>query len=147
MRLNAWILDVGLAHKLALGGRELLHLVDVPATYAVPYTPDYCCQVIVWQGRLLPLMDLACRLGAAPQPARFAAVVGYQEGRGEAASFGAISLLAPPRQIAVSDDQACSLPEALQPASALMVSCFEHEGSAVPVLNMARLFSTPPAQG
>ncbi len=141
--MNAWILDFGMSHQAAVGGRELLHLIDVPETFAVPYTPLYCHQVISWQGRLLPVMDIASRLGSATQEAQFVAIVGYQNKRGEYPQFGAVKLVAPPRQEAVSDEQACSLPETMHDWERLVISCFEIQGEAVPVLNLNRLFASP----
>ncbi len=143
-RMNAWLLDFGDACRAAVGARELLHLVDAPATFAVPCTPEYCRGVVLWQERLLPVMDIARRVGAQPRPAPFLAVVGYQQQRGEAPQFGALMLSSPPRQLAVSDEQACGLPEGNSAWQELAISCFEHQGAAVPVLDLRRIFSSAP---
>jgi len=78
---NAWVLDFGMSFRAAVGGRELLHLIDTPATFAVPCTPLYCRRVVFWQERLLPVMDIASRQGGVAQQAQFIAVVGYQQRR------------------------------------------------------------------
>lgn len=143
-RMNAWILDFGLSYRAAVGGRELLHLIDVPATFAVPCTPAYCRKVVSWQERLLPVMDIAYRLGGTAQQAQFIAVVGYQQRRGEYPQFGALLLSSPPLQVAVSDEQACKLPENAQGWEELAISCFDYQGDAVPVLDLNRLFNTLP---
>lgn len=140
-RLNAWVLDLGMGYKAAVGGRELLHLIDVPQSFAVPCTPLYSQSVLFWQGKLLPLTDVAARLNGSMQQAPFVAVVGYQYKRGEYPQFGALQLASPPQQIEVSDAQACSLPHETQGWSELAISCFEYEGQAVPVLNLNRLFA------
>ena len=144
LRMNAWVLDFGLSYKVAVGGRELLHLIDVPVTFVVPYTPAFCHKVVSWQGRLLPVMELACRFGGEVKEAQFIAVIGYQNKRGEQPQFGAIALTAPPKQISVSDDQACGLPDSRQGLSAWTISCFEHQGDTVPVLNLNKLFNSAP---
>ena len=141
--MNAWLLDFGDACRAAVGTRELLHLVDAPATFTVPCTPGYCRSVVLWQERLLPVMDIAARLGAQPRSAPFLAVIGYQRQRGEYPQFGALALAAPPRQLAVRDEQACALPDE-GGWRELAVSCFEHEGAAVPVLDLYRIFSNAP---
>jgi chemotaxis signal transduction protein len=143
-RMNAWILDLGKSYKAAVGGRELLHLIDVPTTFAVPCTPAYCHSVVHWQGRLLPVMDIATRLGGTEQQAQFIAVVGYQQKRGEYPQFGALLLASPPLQASVSDEQACNLPQNTQGWSKLAISCFDYQGDAVPVLDLNRIFATPP---
>lgn len=143
-RMNAWILDVGMNGKAAVGGRELLHLIDVPATFSVPCTPSYCRRVVHWQGRMLPVMDITARLGGVEQQAQFIAVVGYQQKRGEYPQFGALLLASPPLQVSVSDEQACNLPENSPGWKELAIACFEYQGDAVPVLNLNRIFNTPP---
>lgn len=142
--MNAWLLDFGNGGRAAVGTRELLHLVDAPSTFAVPCTPAYCCRVLSWQERLLPVLDIAARVGAQPLAAPFLAVVGYQQQRGEYPQFGALMLASPPKQLAVSDDQACRLPEGNDTWRELASSCFEHQGSPVPVLDLYRIFSRAP---
>lgn len=142
--VNAWLLDFGDSCRAAVGTRELLHLVDTPATFEVPHTPVYCRRVVVWQERLLPVMDIAARLGAAPRNAPYLAVVGYQQTRGEYPQFGALMLASPPQQLSVSDAQACQLPAQSSAWQELAISCFEHQGATVPILNLSRIFSSAP---
>jgi len=142
---NAWLLELGINCRAAVGARELMHLIDVPKTFSVPYTPHYCHRVVAWQGQLLPVMDIAARLGNDSQNERFVAVVAYQQYSGAQPQFAALSLVASPRQISVSDEQACGLPENFQPVSGFAISCFEHQGEAIPVLNLNRLFESAPA--
>lgn len=144
-RMNAWLLDFGGDCRAAVGTREMLHLVDAPVTFAVPCTPGYCGHIAIWQDRLLPVMDIAARVGCVSHKTQFLAVIGYQQQRGEYPQFGALALSSPPRQLAVSDAQACRLPGEDGAWRELAISCFEHQGSPVPVLNLCRIFSTPPA--
>lgn len=141
---NAWILDFGKDCRAAVGGRELLHLIDEPATFTVPCTPLYCHEVVFWQERLLPLMDIATLQGGVAQQAQFVAVVGYQQRRGEFPQFGALVLASPPLQVEVSDEQACSLPEDMRSWEKLAISCFEYHGEAMPVIDLNRLFNIEP---
>jgi len=69
-------------------------------------------------------------------------VVGYQAKRGDYPQFGALQMVSPPAQVAVSDEQACSLPEEMPLWKSLAISCFEHNGMAVPVLNLNRIFNS-----
>jgi len=146
-RMNAWILDLGIDCKAAVGSRELLHLMAVPTTFSVPCTPAYCHRVVHWQGRLLPVMDIASRLGRTELQAGFIAVVGYQQKRGEYPQFGALQLASPPLQASVGDEQACDLPVNTQGWSKLAIACFDYQGEAVPVLDLNRLFGTSPGPG
>lgn len=140
---KAWLLDLGASNWAAVGARELLHLIDTPLTYEIPYTPAYCRRAVFWQDRLLPVMDVAGRLGYEMQSGPFLAVVGYQLVRGEFPQFGALTLASPPRQVAVSDEQACVLPEEALRWKTLAISCFDHQGNAVPVLNLSKIFDAP----
>lgn len=142
--MNAWLLDFGDACQAAVGTRELLHLVDAPSTFAVPCTPGYCRRVVMWQERLLPVMDMAARVGAEPCNAPFLAVVGYQQQRGEYPQFGALMLNTPPRKLDVSDESACRLPESNGAWRELAISCFEHQGVPVPILDLRRIFGSAP---
>jgi len=142
--MNAWVLDFGAGYKGSVATRELLHLIGVPSSFVVPSTPKYCHRVLFWQGNLLPLIDVASRLGGEAGEAPFVAVVGYQQKRGEYPQFGALQLASPPSQVSVSDEQACKLPPEFEVWNELAISCFEQEGIAVPILNLNRLFGTPP---
>lgn len=144
--MNAWLLDFGDSCQAAVGTRELLHLVDTPATFEVPCTPIYCRHVVLWQDRLLPVMDIAARIGVAPRIASLIAVVGYQQHRGEYPQFGAIMLAAPPQQLSVSNEQTCPLPSQSSGWQELSISCFEHQGTPVPILNLSYIFSNTPCQ-
>lgn len=137
---NAWLLDLGKGYNVAVGVRELLHLIDMPVLYDVPRTPACCSRAVFWQAHLLPVMDLACRFHDASHELRFIGVVGYQQRKGESPQFGAVALAAPPVQITVSDEQACELPENMLARANLTVSCFEYGGNKVPVLNLYQLF-------
>lgn len=138
--MNTWLLDMGASCRAAVGTREILHLIDSPVTFEIPCTPLYCRRVVFWQERMLPVIDLAAKLGEGPQHAPFLAIVGYQKQRGEYPQFGALMLAAPPQQLAVNDEQACSLPDIAW--RELAHACFEHQGAAIPVLNLSRIFST-----
>lgn len=140
---NAWILNFGNKQTAAVGARELLHLLDVHSTLPVPCTPSYCNQIVTWQTRLLPVMDIALRLGGNAQSAQLIAVVGYQQKRGATPQFAALLLTSPPLKAQVNDEQACPLPEHTNAWDAISISCFDLNGKAIPVLDLYRLFNPP----
>ena len=145
LHTNAWLLDFGQSLRAAVGARVLLQIFDNPQLHEVPCTPAYCRSVLPWQGRLLPVMDMAARLTDTPQAQRLVAVAGYQERPEVPVRFGALLLSAPPVAIAVSDAQSCPLPEQLPGWGQLSLSCFDHQGEAVPVLHLGRIFGRPPS--
>lgn len=78
---TAWILTLDGALRAAVGGRELVYLIEAPTLLDVPLSPPYCRQVLVWNENLLPVMDLAAYLRPG-KPARrtqtLAGVFAYQ---------------------------------------------------------------------
>ncbi len=142
---NAWLLDFGHGLRAAVGTRVLLHLIDDPRLFAVPCTPSYCRQVAFWQDRVLPVMDMAARLGKAPLPPRLLAVACYFDPLDVAPRFGALALASAPIAVTVSDHAACALPEHPAGWSGLAASCFQHQGAPVPILHLGRIFAAPAA--
>lgn len=138
---NAWLLDFGDAGRAAVGMLVLLELVEQPETFRLPYTPPYCNRVFFWKDHLLPVMDVAARLGEAALQDKLLAVIGYQSG--EATRFGALLLASPPVAVTAANSAACPLPEAPSGWRQLSTSCFDFQGEAIPVLNLSRLFASP----
>ncbi len=155
---KAWLLQFDSQYQAAVGQRELLHLDQSMSRYAVPLAPAYCREVIYWQGRPIPLIDITIWLeslgkskgkpqgksDAATEKNKYIGIVGYQTKQGEAPQFGAIWLTKPPSLVIVSDNQACSLSKAGREWSPLATACFNHVGDAnevaVPVLDLMRIF-------
>lgn len=140
---TAWVLNLGGSQLAAVGARQMLHVIETPRLLEIPETPPHCRQVLIWEDNLLPVMDLRAWLGladAAGAPA-FAGITAYQEHPGAPARSGALFLAAMPTRIQVDDEHACELPE--QPAGwqHLALSCFMHQGQAVPILNLTYIFS------
>ncbi len=143
LRPNAWLLDFGQTLRAAVGMRVMLQIIDSPKLHSVPCTPPHCHSVFFWQGRLLPVVDMAVILGNGPQKPHLLAIAGYQEQSGDPTRFGAFLLSAPPVAIIVGNDQACALPDPQEEWNKLSVSCFGHQGDAIPVLHLGRIFSRP----
>ncbi|HYN54776.1 MAG TPA: hypothetical protein VES38_08735 [Methylotenera sp.] len=153
---KAWILQFDSQHRAAVGQRELLHLDQAASRYPFPLAPAHCREVIYWQGRPIPLMDIAIWLGNSKsnldmERQKYIGIVGYQTRQGETPQFGALWLAQPPSLIIVSDNQACDLSKAGMEWSPLATACFNHEHDTsehepVPVLDLMRIFA-PNADG
>jgi hypothetical protein len=76
-------------------------------------------------------------LTAAP---RYALVVAYQPSSLRPLQHGAIALERLPQTITVGDAARCDLPVDSDLWPLLALSCFQHDGHAVPILDTARLF-------
>ncbi len=143
-RPNAWLLDFGQTLRAAVGMRVLVQIVDQPRLQPVPCTPPHCHSIFSWEGRLLPVLDMAVLLGYEPQAPRLLSIAAYQDHPGEPAKLGALLLSAPPVAIIVGNDQACSLPEQPETWDRFALSCFGHRGEAIPVLHLGRIFASQP---
>lgn len=150
-KATAWMLPVTKAMSAAVGEFELVHILpDRPALFRVPRAPDYCRHVVVWQGRIVPLMDLGARFGAPGRSAGPLAengvvgIVAYQSVAADHFEYGALRLEAIPWRCEVTDEQACAFPAWLEVWRPYACACFQPEGpcSAVPILRLDRLFSS-----
>ncbi len=140
---TAWLLNLGGALRAAVGARQMLHTVDAPRLLEIPGTPPHCRQTLIWEDDILPVMDLGAWLDVpvAPGAPVFAGIAAYQQRPGAPAQYGALRLAGMPTRIQVDDDRACALPEQPTGWQRVAMSCFAHDGQAVPILNLSRIFS------
>lgn len=139
----AWLLNIGGGRIVCCGERELLHLVEQPELAEVPLAPRHCPRVLPWQGALLPVWDIHAWLASDSVTAQvpLVVIVGYQSRRRELPRFGAMVLAEPPIRTRVADSQGCPLPVDEPGWHDIALSCFMHQGSAVPILDLPRMFS------
>jgi CheW-like domain len=141
----ARLLEYERGHCIALPQHTTLEVLDEPKVIDVPGAAYYCTGLTQWQGNWLPVLDLQVLFRAYrpdyARPARYLLVVAYQPEPGQPLRHGVISLPGLPVTVAVSDSAQCALPDDCDLWSLLALSCFEHEGRAVPILDTARLFT------
>ena len=144
---TAWLLPLNNGWNVAIGEREMVHLVDEPELFEVPESPYYCRRAIVWQGEVLPVMDIVSWLEGNTEvelekdKQYIVAVTAYQEHEGALPQYGGLLLEAIPVRKPVNDQQACALPEPQDNWSALAISCFSDNGRATPILNLPVIFA------
>ena len=141
---TAWILPLGKNISAAIGEREMIHLVDDAEFFEVPESPFYCRRAIVWQGDVLPVVDIASWLEGRETEQLEGGIVGvvaYQEHAGELPKHGGVRLQNIPVRKQVTNQQACALPEPHTNWQALAISCFSDNGRATPILNLAQIFA------
>lgn len=144
-RALARLIEYAPGRRVALPPHTTIELLENPAVLPVPGAAYYACGLLAWQGRLLPLLDLQAllraHLGANRTAApRYALVLAYQRGPRQPVEHGAISLAVLPQTVAVGDEASCELPADSDLWQLLALSCFQHEGDAVPILDTAKLF-------
>lgn len=151
---NGWLLKLRGQWRAAVGLRELVHVLPYsPRLYMVPQTPPHARHVILWEGKIVPVVDLVAYLEAGAEPSlrtatnqlsldHLVGIVAYQTAPGSAVSLAGMLLGKVPERIWVTDEQACALPESPSGWRQAAISCFEHpDCGAVPILDLPRLFS------
>jgi chemotaxis signal transduction protein len=146
-RTPARLLEYRHGAFVALPAHTTMGLIECPPVIAVPGAPYYCRGLIAWQDRLLALLDLGTLLRAYPEPNEppigHVLVLAWQSGPGAPLEYGAVCARSLVRMIEVADCQQCPLPGDSDLWPWISLSCFEHEGHSVPVLDTARLFGEP----
>lgn len=149
---TAWLLEPEAGMSIAVGERELIHLVEHPSLYPALEQPSYARWRFQWRNAQVPIVDLAALIaGRAGQREREPELVGvfaYRAAPDAGTSLGALSLSNVPVRQRVDDQQACNLPPTLKAWAPLSCSCFEHEDVVYPIIELAAVFSRllPPAE-
>jgi len=151
---NGWLLKLRGQWHAAVGLREMVHVLPYsPRLHMVPQTPPHARHVILWEGKVLPVVDLVAYLEAGAEAGlrtatnplsldHLVGVVAYQAAPGAEVSLAAMLLGKIPERIWVTDEQACALPESPSGWQQVAISCFEHpDCGAVPILDLPRIFS------
>jgi hypothetical protein len=143
--IQAWLLDLGAGRWAAVGDREQVHLLHDPAAHRVPWTPRSASQVLLWNGRCVPVVDLGIRLGDVPSytVSRLLGLYAYLESPGNAVAFGALWLAAAPRRISLDAPRMVDLPSPQAAWREVAISCFQWQDAPVPVLDLTRVFGRP----
>lgn len=141
----AQLLNYRNEHCIALPMHTAIEVLDQPRLIDVPGAAYYCKQLVRWRDQWLALLDLdALLLAYEPERARktlrYVLVVAYQPTPQGPVEYAALALPALPQTVAVSDAAQCELPLDSDLWPDLALSCFRHEGRAVPILDTARLF-------
>lgn len=140
---TAWLISFAGDVLAAVGEREMVHLVESPHLEEIPQTPLHCRQVLLWEGQLLPVLDLTAWLTAQPMQGERVSVgvVGWQEQPGAVPQYGALMFSGVPQKIRVADDHECNLPEYPAAWEAVAASCVYYDNQPVPILDLPRIFS------
>ncbi len=142
----ARLLEFDHGRFVALPVHTTIELIERPAIVGVPGAPYYMPGTLRWQAQQIVLLDLCALLNAHPKagaaPARHALVVAYQTAAGQPIRYAAIATASLPQTLQISDASQCALPQDSDLWPLIALSCFEHEGRRVPIIDTGRLFAT-----
>jgi chemotaxis signal transduction protein len=147
---NGWLLSLGAERLVAVGERELVHiLAELPRLQRIPRAPAHASHAMVWQERVLPVIDLSVLLdkgeSRSSSPASVIGIVAFRGERKGTIGLGALALHDVPRRFETSEADACEIPSRFHAMSALAISCLDHlDHGPVPILHLSKLFSAAP---
>ncbi|MFW2371810.1 MAG: chemotaxis protein CheW [Gammaproteobacteria bacterium] len=145
---TAWVMQLDHQISAAVGQMELIHIVDNPEFYKIPGAPAYCAHVILWNNRIIPVMDLSAWLNDSTvvYSRSLVAIAVYRDQNNEL-KYGGIHLSDTPAMEEVSNDQACALPMTSNRWRTVSISCFRSsDNNPVPILDVPTIFSTALAE-
>ncbi len=145
-QVAARMVEYANGRHIALPPHTTYALIAQPTFEAVPGGAHYAYGLLTWQDTRLPLLDLNALLHGDPSTGlstapRYALIVAYQSAARGPLAYGAIGMDSLPQTIAIGDEAQCELPGDSRLWPELAVSCFQHEGEAVPILDTSRLFA------
>ena len=143
---SAWLLECGDTLTVAVSDHEIVECVHPEQFYRIPETPDYCNNVLAWQDKLVPVMDMAAALHGAHKKQSeesFLCMLSYQLAAKQPLQYLALRISETPRKITVDDDQVCELPTGVSSQLLASVSfcCFSYQQLPVAILDIAKLCS------
>jgi hypothetical protein len=110
--------------------------------------PYFCAGFIAWQSGQIPLLDINMLLRAYPEkrPVRnqHALILAYQTAPNTPLQYGAVYAPDHLPEVAVTDAQACDLPNDSDLWPCIAMSCFQEAAKpmrTVPILDTAALFA------
>jgi chemotaxis signal transduction protein len=144
---SACLVEYAHGQSIALSPHTTYGLIEHPEFVSVPGSASYAYGLMTWQHARIPLLNLEILLNSESYfvneaPPRYALIVAYQSIANYPISFGAIGLNTLPQTILVGDDEQCSLPDDRKIWQELALSCFQHDGYTIPILDTAKLFSS-----
>lgn len=145
----AWLMQVDRVSRVAVGQLELIHIISDPDYIEVPRTPEYCQRVVVWNNRIVPILDISMLINktSAFFQHNAVAVALYSSGDSGELNYGGIQLIDMPVLDKVSNQQYVEASELPGNWRHVSISAYRSkDDDIVPILDTQRLFSPDVAQ-
>jgi chemotaxis signal transduction protein len=146
-RTQAWLLDCGAGVRVAIAVPSLLHLIeDCSLLQRVPLVPRHLGQVLLWQQRVFPVVDLTLQMDAGQpvtdQPAahRYVCLLGWCDAQ-QCSDYGGVLVRELPRRIQIADQSLATPTQKLAAHWAgIALTYFDFHGHVIPIIAPAALF-------
>lgn len=144
LRVPARIIEYQPQKYAALPVHTTMALVERPELVVVPGAYEFGLGMLKWQDRWISVIDLGALLHGVPSVDSGARphvmVLAYQTAPNQALQYAGIATTSLPVTVSVADEQQALLPEDSPLWPVIAISCFTHEGRAIPILDTSRLF-------
>ena len=142
--ISAWIMKANEKLFVSVSQMELVHIINEPSYMLIPGTPAYCCNVVIWNDNILPVINLFCLIDSSysvnPKQGVVAVII-YRDNN-QNINYGGINLIDTPILEPVKNKQVCLLPDTYTKLQNISLSCFKNkDGNKVPILDTSKLFS------
>lgn len=141
---RAWLLDFGRGLQAAVGIHEMSHVLLETELFEIPRAPYYCGEVLVFEGMILPVMDVISLIEQQHIVREGHDVIGiavYQEATTGNLNYAAMHLATMPTPLFVDNRDACDLPTHLYYWQPYTISCFMYEDKPIPIIDFTKLFT------
>lgn len=140
---RAWLLDFGNGLQAAVGHHEMWQVLLSPVLFEIPCTPPFAREVLVFQERILPVLDVYYFFHhkSILTKSNIVGIAVYQDDPTQPIRYGCLHLASMPQNITVSDSEICELPEEQPFCEPLALSSFSQNEVAIPIINVGYWFS------
>ena len=141
---TAWLMQIDRMSRIAVGKLELIHIIATPDFIQVPKAPDYCNKIVLWNNKIIPVIDISMLTNKTSSFTRknSVAVAIYEDPVTNELKYGGVQLSDMPVMENVTNDQAALKDQLKSIWWPISVSCFKSEDDEIiPVLDVSKVFS------
>lgn len=141
-KAHAWVLPYAPSHQVAVPFSLGQELIETPELLPIPGAVKECAGLLRWHGKWLPVINLAhlfLNEDTTHSNPDYVLVMAYLRPSGEVA-YGGVVLTNTPESVFVNSDDQYPLPVYTDGHEELILSCFEHNQTATPVMDAHILF-------
>jgi len=137
-------MQVDRVSRVAVGQLELIHIIAQPSYIEIPKAPDYCKRVVVWNNKVIPVLDLSMLVNktSAYYQHNAVAVAMYVNGSEKQVQYGGIQLIDMPVLDTVSNEQKIVESELSVRWKPISISGYRSKDrEIIPILDVQKIFS------
>ena len=139
----AWLMQIDRLTRVAVGQLELIHIISSPEYIEVPKAPGYCQRIVVWNNKIIPVVDISMLVAgtSAFYQNNAVAVALYKDPGSDEIKYGGIQLTDMPLLEKITNEQGVARSDLSSMWHPYAVSGFKSaEKEIVPIIDIRQLF-------